>query len=704
MLRRQRRRPQRRPVMISDKVRPHHLERKAILYVRQSSAHQVLHNRESSALQYAMRDRLTALGWSEIEVIDDDLGRSAAGGVQRAGFERMVAEVCLGKVGAVCAREVSRFARNSRDWQQLIEMCRVVDTVLVDQETIYAPRHGNDRLLLGLKGSLNEYELDLLRQRSLSARYEKARRGELIVAAPVGFVKTGDRYEKDPDRRVQEAIKLVSAKVEERVGARQPLCCLHEYNLDLPVKQTNGDTAWRRPSYSAIHRIIENPVYGGAYAYGKTAVAAGYSAGGVSVKIRRKARNEWLALRRTTDDGYVSWERFEAIRAMVSSNVPTGGRHHGAPKHGDALLAGLVRGKLCGRKLPVRYTGMKHHIPRYSCSRAWMDNGGPLCIAFGGLRVDDAIEEALLGVVGPGAIAAATAASKEAEERQDQVRDALSRDLEAARYAADRAFRQYDAADPANRLVASELEARWNRSLAHAAEVEGKIAMHDAAMPAPIADPASLGVLASNLKTVWDAPTTDARLKKRIVRTLVHEVVADIDEAASEIVLIVHWVGGAHSELRLPKRRRGQRNSASADIIQAVRQLVLITSDDLIASLLNRNGLKTGNGNRWTRERITSLRSYHPIPVFKPADDGIEPWLNLGNAAKLLQIAPKTLRLAAEAGEIEAFHPLSDGPWIFARASLMTTAAQSIAERARQNPRYPAGSHPSQQSLFPSTT
>jgi Recombinase zinc beta ribbon domain len=329
-------------------------------------------------------------------------------------------------------------------------------------------------------------------------------------------------------------------------------------------------------------------------------VAAGYSAEGVSVKIRRKARNEWLALKPNTHDGYVSWERFAAIRTMVSGNGPTG-RHHGAPKRGDALLAGLIRCKRCGRKLTLRYSGMKHHIPRYSCSRAWMDNGGPHGIGFGGLRVDDAIEEALLGVVGPGAIAAATAAAKEAGERRDQVRDALRRDLEAARYAADRAFRQFDAADPANRLVASELEARWNRALGQVAEVEGKLAAHDASPPAPALAPASLGVMASNLRSVWSAPTTDARVKKRIVRTLIHEVVADIDDAASEIVLIVHWVGGAHSALRLPKRRRGQRNSTSADIIQAVRQLVLIASDDLIAGLLNRNGLKTGKINHIAR-------------------------------------------------------------------------------------------------------
>src|ERR1700755_1261568 len=283
--------------MISDKVRPHHLQRKALLYVRQSSAHQVLHNRESSALQYAMRDRLMALGWSEIEVIDDDLGRSAAGGVQRAGFERMVAEVCLGKVGAVAAREVSRFARNSREWQQLVEVCRIVDTLLVDQETVYSPRLSNDRLLLGLKGSLNEYELDLLRQRSLEARSEKARRGELVIIAPVGYRKTEDqRLEKDPDLRVQEAIRSVFRQFLAIGSVRQTLLWFLEHGLQLPACTPRGEIQWKRPSYGTVYRILTNPIYGGAYAYGKTECTINYEGGEPRKRDRRKPRNEWLAL------------------------------------------------------------------------------------------------------------------------------------------------------------------------------------------------------------------------------------------------------------------------------------------------------------------------------------------------------------------------------------------------------------------------
>src|SRR5215208_1782048 len=392
--------------MSADKIGPQHRARKAVLYVRQSSAHQVQHNRESQGLQYAMRDRLAQLGWSQIEIIDEDLGCSAASGTARAGFERMVAEVCLGKVGAVAAREVSRFARNSRDWQQLVDMCRVVDTLLIDQETIYAPRQGNDRLLLGLKGSLNEYELDLLRQRSLSARHEKARRGELVVAAPVGFIKAGDRLEKDPDRRVQGAIRLVFDKVAEFGSARQALLWFHEHGLELPTRRNGGETAWRRPCYGTIHRMVTNPAYGGAYAYGRTGSAVRYGGAGARPGIRRKPRGEWLALRPGTHEGYVDWERAEAIRGMVSDNTPAS-RHHGAAKHGDALLTGLLRCRRCGRKLTVRYTGAQHDIPRYACCRGHLDNGEPRCIAFGGLRVDDAIGAEILKAVEPGAVAAA---------------------------------------------------------------------------------------------------------------------------------------------------------------------------------------------------------------------------------------------------------------------------------------------------------
>jgi DNA invertase Pin-like site-specific DNA recombinase len=611
---------------MSEKIRPQHLARKAILYVRQSSPYQVIHNLESQKLQYAMEARLRQLGWHEIEVVDEDLGRSAAGSVTRAGFERMVAEVCLGMVGAVAAREVSRFARNSRDWQQLVEVCRVVDTVLIDQEMVYAPRLSNDRLLLGLKGSLNEYELDLLRQRSVEARREKARRGELVVSAPIGYIKSEDqRLEKDPDLRVQQAILLVFRKFAELGTVRQTLLWFLEHGLEVPTRTPGGETRWKRPVYRSMHRMLTSPVYGGAYTYGKTEHLTGYEGTRSRHVCRRKPREQWLALIPGSHEGYVSWEEFEHIQRVIQQNT-RGEQLPGAVKNGQALLAGLLRCSRCGRKLTVRYTGNGHDVLRYSCIRGWLDNGEPRCIAFGGITVDEAIGREVLRVVQPAAIEASVLAHEEHARQRDDIFEALQRDLQAARYRAERAHRQYDAADPENRLVTAELERRWNLALQQVREIEMRIEQQAAEMdqgPTPTTE--ALHELAHQVEALWADPATSTRLKKRIIRTLIEEVLVDVDSSHGELILTLHWKGGVHTELRLPRRRRGQCGTqTSRALIEAVEVLARISSDDLIAGVLNRNGHLTGRGNRWTRERVTALRSHHRIPCYKP--DPPQPW------------------------------------------------------------------------------
>jgi DNA invertase Pin-like site-specific DNA recombinase len=678
---------------MSEKIQPQHLSRKAMLYIRQSSAFQVTHNLESGKLQYAMQTRLRDLGFTEIEIVDEDLGRSAAGTVSRSGFERMVVEVSLGRVGAVAAREVSRFARNSREWQQLVEVCRIVDTVLIDQETVYAPRASNDRLLLGLKGSLNEYELDLLRQRSLEARRAKAKRGELIVIAPVGYRKTEDRrLEKDPDRRVQEAIRLVFDQFERIGSVRQTLLWFLEHGLQLPAATPRGEIHWKRPAYGTLYGLLTNPIYGGAYAYGKTECATHYVGGEARKTDRRKPRERWLALIPHAHEGYVDWERFERIQSAIHGNLQLPSRRPGPGRAGSAVCAGLLRCRRCAAKLTVHYTGSRGDVARYVCHRAWLDKGQPRCISFGGARVDAAVAAEVLRVVQPAAIEAAIVAYRDEAKKQDEVRGALERDLEAARYAAQRAQRQYDAADPENRLVADELERRWNQALERVREIEQRIAQHSGARsqePAPTAE--EFSDLAERLEELWQHPDTDARLRKRIVRSLIQEVIVDVDTAASEIALVIHWKGGLHTEVRVPRRRRGQNSTHTApETLDAVRALARICPDVLIANVLNRNGLRTGRGNFWTRERVTALRSHHEIPVYSAERRAREGWLNLTEAARLIGVSARTLRLAVERGELAAEHPLADGPWIFHRDALAESAVVELAARARAHTHRPA--------------
>lgn len=690
---------------MNEKITPEHLQRKAMLYIRQSSPHQVMHHQESRRLQYAMKERLEQLGWSAIETIDDDQGRSAAGQTVRAGFERMVAEVSLGRVGAVAARELSRFSRNSRDWQQLIEVCRVVNTLLIDQETIYDPRRSNDRLLLGLKGTLNEYELDLLRHRAQEARQEKARRGELILVPPVGYVANQAGYQKDPDQRVQQAIEQVFAKFLELGSVRQVMFWLVEHDLQMPARRYcagRWETYWRRPNYAALYRILTHPLYAGAYVFGKTQTQTVWDGKGARKRTCWKPGMQSKVLLRDRHEGYVSWDQFQRIQVMISennNNKPSATREsRGAVRTGAALLAGLLRCRRCGRRLVVHYTGREGEVLRYNCCRSSLDNAEPRCINFGGALVDEAVGREILRVLRPAAIEAALQGAQQQTQQQDQVLKALELELQAAHYAAERAGTQYDATDPKNRLVADELERRWNAALERVIQMEERMRQEKNQRPtAELPSQEALVRLAQELEKLWDHPETDVRLKKRIVRTLLEEVIVDVCPKAGEIRVVIHWQGGVHSELNLPQRRHGQnRLHTAAPIVEAVEILSRICADEQMAGWLNQHQLRTGKGNFWTKEAVASLRSKRSLPAYSSERQQSEGWMTLKNAAAVLGISTTTLRLAAQRNRIPALHPLPCGPWIFKREDLQTPAAKELATQVQRRRQ---GAEPNDQQL-----
>ncbi len=680
---------------MNDLIQERHLARKALLYVRQSSQYQVVHNTESKKLQYGMEQRLRQLGWREVEVIDEDLGCSATTTDGRAGFQRMVSEVCLGKVGAVAAREVSRFARNNRDWHQLIEMCALVDTLLVDHEAIYNPRGANDRLLLGLKGSLSEYEIDLLRQRSLEARWAKARRGELLTIAPVGYIKTADqRLEKDPDRRVQHAIELVFEKFLELGSGRQTLMWFIEHGLELPARRHRAgvwETWWRRPAYRMVAKILRDPIYAGAYAYGRTEERTQVVNGAVRKTRARKPLEKWGVLLKERHEGYISWEQFERMRKMLADNssrfFQTSTR--GAVKRGPALLAGMLRCRRCGRRLLVDYCGANATVPRYFCGRGQLDNGEARCISLGGVAIDEAISREILRVVRPCAVDAAVEAITEENSKQEALTNALLLELKASRYEAERAWRQFDAVDPDNRLVADELEQRWNSALEKVKQLETRIEQSQTEIRQEVPEIDSLTDIERQLQEAWSYEQTDVRLKKRIIRTLIEEIIMDIDKEMNEVALVIHWKGGVHSELRVPRRRRGQSSAhTSPDIIDAIRVLARVCNDEVIAGFLNRNSLLTGRGNRWTKERVASARSKRSISGYTKKNQRINAWLNLTQAANYVGTTTKTLRRAFDRGLVAALHPLRDGPWVFEKKEL--DRVQKLLNRSLKDPAGPA--------------
>jgi DNA invertase Pin-like site-specific DNA recombinase len=675
-------------MLSKEKIQPEHLERPAFVYVRQSNPGQVRHHHESRRLQYGLAEHARTLGWQDVVVIDDDQGTSATSTAGRLGFQRLVATVGLGQAGAIFGIDVARLARNNRDWYQLLDLCGLLNTLIVDTEMIYDPRLLNDRLLLGLKGTISEAEIGWLRQRAHEALLAKARRGELVIGLPVGYVRTADgQVEKDPDQRIQQAISLVFERFSALGSARQVLLWCRQEGIALPVVTPEGQGArvvWRLPVYGTILRVLQNPIYAGAYAFGRTSTRTHIEAG-VARKSRghrRRRPEEWLVLLRDHHAAYIAWDRYERHQQMLADNTNMrGAMAKGAVRRGQGLLAGLLRCGQCGRRLHVMSPGRRGAFSRYQCVGAKLNHGAQRgCLGIGGLRVDEAVEREVLRVVAPGAIEAALTAVDRVADQTDATRRALELELRQARYEAARAQRQYDAVEPEHRLVVDTLERRWNAALERVTEVEQRLAAVAAQGPAqPAVDREQLLALAHDFPAVWRHPRTDIQLKKRLVRVLIEEIVVTVTAEPPQITLIVHWKGGKHTQLVVRKNRAGgHRYCTDREVIDVVRELARSLADGEIARILNRLGYRTGHDNSWTAPRVASLRNGHDIPVFDRATSAR--LLTMAEAATALGVSPMTIRRLIKLNVLPATQPVPYAPWSIRPEDLALERVQRAAE------------------------
>jgi DNA invertase Pin-like site-specific DNA recombinase len=658
------------------KITPEHRERQAYVYVRQSTPDQLLHNHESRRRQYALADRARALGWSEVVIVDDDLGRSG-GGVERPGFERLLLAICEARVGIVLAAEASRFARNGRDWHTLLEFCGLVGCLLGDEDGVYDPRLPNDRLLLGMKGTMSEMELSLLRQRSLEALRQKARRGELFFTVAVGYRKARhDRIEMDPDLRVREAIALVFDKFNQFRSVRQVHLWLRQEGIRLPAVEHGSlgpRIVWKLPVYNTILHLLTNPIYAGAYAFGRTCSRVTVREGRKRVvRGYRRVQSDWEVLLPEHHEGYISWEQFERNQCLIADNANSKGlMARGSVRRGDALLAGLLRCGHCGRRLHVSYSGTVGFCVRYHCRGAHLNHGTARCISFGGLRVDAAVSAELLRALAPLGVKAALQAIDARAGDNSEVRRQAELALSQARYEAGLARRQYDAVDPDNRLVAAELERRWNDRLVEVHCLEEQLAALEAAKVAvPTAEErARLMALGADIEALWHHPGATAETRKHILRTAIVEIVAKI--VGNTIDLVVHWQGGDHTRLTVPKNRRGHhRWTTDADTSELIQALARQQPDAGIAAILNRCGKRTGKGNTWTESRVRSHRGAHGIAVYRDGEMAERGELTLEETARHLKVSKMTvLRLIGNC-VIQARQVCKGAPWAIPETEL----------------------------------
>ena len=679
------------------KITAEHLARSAYVYIRQSTADQLTHNHESRRRQYGLANRARQLGWTKVEVIDDDLGRSG-GGIVRPGFERLLAVICEARVGAVLAIEASRLARNGRDWHTLIEFCGLVGTIIVDEDGIYDPRHPNDRLLLGMKGTMSELELSLFRQRSQEALKQKARRGELVLGVAAGYVKVGrGRIEKNPDQRVQEALQLVFSKFAEFQSARQVHIWLRDEGIELPVKSRDGEARgiiWRLPAYNIVHNILTNPIYAGAYAFGRTTSRVSVENG--RKRVRRGVHRpmaEWDVLIKDHHEAYITWDEFERNQRVIANNATGKGSAtvKGAVRRGELLLPGLLRCGHCGRKLHVSYSGK---LGRYNCYGARANHGTARCISISGLGIDAAVSTEVLRVLKPLGIDAAVKAIEAQTCETSAAQRQLELSLQQTRYEAAHARRQYDAVDPANRLVAGELERRWNEALQTVNRIEDEIADIIARRPPPLGEQErqQLMHLGVDLERAWSHPAATVATRKRILRAALNEIVVRREGAVIDAVL--HWQGGDHTALQVKQRLNagGRHHWPPDDMISLVRELARLMPDRQIARLLNRCGKSTGHGNGWTQERVRGFRNHHDIAVYRDGERAERGEITLDATAEIIGVCKMTALRMIRRGDIKGRQVCTGAPWVI-------KAEDVAAFAARKRSSAPVTPNPAQQTF-----
>ena len=672
-----------------DKITPSHLERSAYVYVRQSTADQLTNNPESRRRQYALEPRARSLGWQNVTVIDDDLGRSG-GGIARPGFERLLSAICSGSVGAVLAIEISRLARNGRDWHTLIEFCGLVGSLIIDENGVYDPRSINDRLLLGMKGSFSELELSLLKQRSQEALLLKARRGDLHTLVAIGYVRsTDDRLEMDPDQRIRDAISRVFRIFDEVGSIRQVTFRLQEDRVDLP-HLVNGSrdqvVEWRPARYHRVSALLTNPVYSGAYAFGRTSTAIKIQNGRKVVRKKDLRRpDQWKILIPNHHEGYITWEQYERNQSVIAGNAcMRGATVPGPARNGDAILVGLLHCGHCGRKLRVQYSGAAG-VGRYLCCDR-VNNAVALrtCISFGSMRIDAAVSTEFLRIISPLALTAALEAIAGHERTNLEHLTQADLKLQQARYEADRARKQYNTVDPENRLVASELERRWNERLREQAELEEELrGKQDAPIPAlSPSEKDKLLELAHDLPRLWNHPNAQAATRKRLLRSLIEEIMVRVEPG--RLLVKVHWKGGDHTAIEVPKNLAGQHRWKTSEATeQLFRSLARLLPDEGIAALLNRAGIRSAKGNTWTLVRVQGFRSQNKIAVYRKGERMERGELILKEAALVLNVSEMTVTRLIKDGILPAQQACRGAPYVIQQADLGLAVVRRAIEGRR---------------------